>query len=205
LRGGGRLKPSPPSTRSRNSVARHPAGYPAVRAERPLPEDETPQIALFTNVPTARRHFRYPSGQYLQDSAVAARAGFWTRSWWRRCISMHAGQSPPNGTRWCTPWSMPPARLPSPWSANTLHLTESYKSLSEALKHAGLHTLTRVNIRYVIPSRLKLKARPSSRRRRVLVRAVSASADRSKDQGWPTMRAQSIPISAFVSACRLPF
>ncbi|HYA39300.1 MAG TPA: CTP synthase, partial [Candidatus Methylomirabilis sp.] len=30
-----------------------------------------------------------------------------------------------------------------------VHLTESYKSLSEALKHAGLHTLTRVNIRYV--------------------------------------------------------
>src|SRR5690606_27377448 len=29
------------------------------------------------------------------------------------------------------------------------HLTESYKSLSEALTHAGIHTGTRVNIRYI--------------------------------------------------------
>jgi len=30
-----------------------------------------------------------------------------------------------------------------------VHLTESYKSLSEALIHAGIHTRTKVNIRYV--------------------------------------------------------
>jgi len=30
-----------------------------------------------------------------------------------------------------------------------MHLTESYKSLTEALVHAGVHTRTRVNIRYI--------------------------------------------------------
>jgi CTP synthase len=124
------------------------------RADRTLPEDERRKIALFTNVhaeavisaPDVDCIYRIPSGLHRQmlDEIVCHKLGIIAR----------------------------PADL-SAWDAlvdaleNPLHevhialvgkyvdLTESYKSLSEALIHAGIHKRTRIKVHYMDSERLE--------------------------------------------------
>src|SRR4051812_6034987 len=118
------------------------------RADRPLPDDERRKIALFTNVAVEAvisavdvdSIYRIPAGLHAQnlDDIICKRLGL----------------------------NPPPANLDS-WNnlvyalehpERTVHiaivgkyvdLTESYKSLSEALIHAGIHTGARIEIQYV--------------------------------------------------------
>ncbi|MDO8705710.1 MAG: CTP synthase, partial [Sulfuricaulis sp.] len=118
------------------------------RAERPLPEDDRRKIALFTNVPTRAvisaidvdNIYKIPrllQEQGLDEIVVEklrlnARKANLTE--WDKVV--HAMEHP-NG------------EITVAMVGKYVHLTESYKSLSEALKHAGIQTLTRINIRYV--------------------------------------------------------
>ncbi|MCR4301031.1 MAG: CTP synthase [Sulfuricaulis sp.] len=118
------------------------------RADRPLPEDERRKIALFTNVPTRAvisaidvdNIYKIPRLLHEQglDEIVVEKLHFNARranlAEWDKVV--HAMEH--------TTGEITVAMV-----GKYVHLTESYKSLSEALKHAGLHTLTRVNIRYV--------------------------------------------------------
>ena len=118
------------------------------RAERPLPEDERRKIALFTNVPTRAvisaidvdNIYKIPRLLHEQglDEIVVEKLHFNARkanlSEWDKVV--YAMEHPTD-------------EVTVAMVGKYVHLTESYKSLSEALKHAGLHTLTRVNIRYV--------------------------------------------------------
>ncbi len=124
------------------------------RADRALPEDERRKIALFTNVhaeavisaPDVDCIYRIPGGLHRQmlDEIVCHKLGI----------------------------IAPPADL-STWDAlvdaleHPLHevdialvgkyvdLTESYKSLSEALIHAGIHKRTRIKVHYMDSERIE--------------------------------------------------
>jgi CTP synthase len=118
------------------------------RADRPLPDDERRKIALFTNV-----------GMEAVISAVDV------DSIYKIPAMLHAQKLDDIVCRKLG-LELPPADL-APWndliralesSQRTVHvalvgkyvdLTESYKSLSEALVHAGIHTGARIKIHYI--------------------------------------------------------
>ncbi|MEK7815521.1 MAG: CTP synthase [Pseudomonadota bacterium] len=118
------------------------------RTDRMLPEDMRRKIALFTNVPVRAvisamdvdNIYKIPRLLHEQglDEIVAEKLHFNTRradlSEWDKVIYA---------------MEHPTAEIDIALVGKYVHLTESYKSLTEALKHAGIHTRTSVNIRYV--------------------------------------------------------
>ncbi len=118
------------------------------RADRRLPDDEQRKIALYTNVaPRAvisavdvDNIYKIPGLLHEQglDDIVCEKLGL---------------KVPPADLR---EWNEvvyakehPTGEVDIALVGKYVHLTESYKSLSEALTHAGIQTRTRVNIRYV--------------------------------------------------------
>ncbi len=118
------------------------------RSDRMLPEDERRKIALFTNVPPRAvistpdvdNIYKIPRLLHEQglDEIVVER--------------LHVNARRANLSEWdkvVYAMEHTTADVEIALVGKYTHLTESYKSLSEALKHAGIHTRTRVNIRYV--------------------------------------------------------
>ena len=119
------------------------------RADRRLPEDERQKIALFTNVPARAvitavdvdNIYRIPEilhGQGLDDIVVEQ----------LELKTAHAID--------LCEWQAVNAALENPQAVvdiaivgKYVHLTESYKSLSEALAHAGIQTGSQVRIHYL--------------------------------------------------------
>jgi CTP synthase len=118
------------------------------RADRRLPDDEQRKIALYTNVaPRAvisavdvDNIYKIPGLLHEQglDDIVCEKLGL---------------KAPPADL---SEWNEvvyakehPTGEVDIALVGKYVHLTESYKSLSEALVHAGMQTRTRVNIRYV--------------------------------------------------------
>jgi CTP synthase len=118
------------------------------RADRPLPDDERRKIALFTNVPVEAvisavdvdSIYKIPAMLHAQklDDIVCRKLGL---------------ELPPANL---TPWNDLIRALENPKRTVNIalvgkyvDLTESYKSLSEALIHAGIHTGARIQIQYV--------------------------------------------------------
>jgi CTP synthase len=118
------------------------------RADRPIPDDERAKISLFSNVPLdcvisvwdADSIYKIPSMLHQQklDDIIVWTLGLSTR--------------PTN----LAPWDKLVDAIEHPdhevrigMVGKYVDLTESYKSLTEALVHAGIHTRTRVCIEYV--------------------------------------------------------
>jgi CTP synthase len=118
------------------------------RADRPLPDGDRRKIALFTNVPPeavipaldADSIYKIPAALHAEglDAIV--------------CKKLQI-QPPPTDL---SNWSRLVQALEHPEHAvhiamvgKYVDLTESYKSLSEALIHAGIHTRSKVHIHYV--------------------------------------------------------
>ncbi|MCG7997545.1 MAG: CTP synthase [Candidatus Thiodiazotropha taylori] len=142
-----KTKPTQHSVKELRSIGIQP-DILVCRSEQPLPEPERRKIALFTNVP-----------EEAVISAVDA------DSIYRIPVLLHAqGMDELVNQRFGL--NLPPADL-SEWESfldgldnlkgevkiamvgKYVHLTEAYKSLSEALVHAGVHTGNRVVIHYV--------------------------------------------------------
>ncbi len=118
------------------------------RADRPLPEDERRKIALFTNVPVEAvisatdvdSIYKIPAMLHAQklDDIVCRKLGLSpppaNLSSWERLV--HALEHPQRSVNIAL-------------VGKYVDLTESYKSLTEALIHAGIHTGARVKIHYV--------------------------------------------------------
>ena len=118
------------------------------RVDRPLGESDRRKIALFTNVEPAAvipaadadSIYRIPLALYQEglDRIVCKKLALDVApadlSMWRNLIDAleHPEQS-----------------VEIAMVGKYVDLTESYKSLSEALTHAGIHTRSKVNIRYV--------------------------------------------------------
>lgn len=117
------------------------------RSERPMPEGMRKKIALFTNVAVdavisaydVDSIYKIPTALHQQnlDTIIA------------RQLNMDLPEAD------LSEWEQVVYNLEHPESSVTIgmvgkyvDLTESYKSLSESLIHAGIHTRTKVNIRY---------------------------------------------------------
>ncbi|MFM9887911.1 MAG: CTP synthase [Burkholderiales bacterium] len=124
------------------------------RADRPIPEEERRKISLFSNVQLegvisvwdADSIYKIPSmlHQQMVDEIVCHKLNILARpadlSVWDKLI-----------------YSLehPAHKVTIAMVGKYVGLTESYKSLSEALMHAGMHTHTRVEIRYIDSERIE--------------------------------------------------
>ncbi len=142
-----KTKPTQHSVKELRSIGIQP-DILLCRADRPVPENERRKIALFTNVEERAvisavdvdSIYKIPRAFHEQglDDIVVEKlhldAPNTDLSEWDRVIT---GLESPTGE--CTVAMV----------GKYMHLTESYKSLTEALVHAGTQTRTKVNIRYI--------------------------------------------------------
>ncbi len=142
-----KTKPTQHSVKELRSIGIQP-DILLCRSDRPIPVDERRKIALFTNVPDRAvisavdvdSIYKIPlllNEQHLDDTVVDL-----------------MGLDVPEAD--LSDWKDVAERLEHPEREVTVamvgkyvNLTESYKSLSEALIHAGIQTRTRVKIHYV--------------------------------------------------------
>jgi CTP synthase len=118
------------------------------RSDRPLPEDERHKIALFTNVASeavisavdASSIYEIPGLLHAQkmDEIVCRKLNIEARpadlSSWEKIVDALAH---------------PKQEVNIAFVGKYVDLTESYKSLTEALIHAGIHTQSKVRIHYM--------------------------------------------------------
>ena len=118
------------------------------RTDRPLPEDEKRKIALFCNVQKEAvisawdvdSIYKIPRMLHEQmlDEIVCHKLGILARaadlSAWNRLVDAH---------------EHPEHEVDIAFVGKYIDLQDSYKSLNEALIHAGIHTRSRVRIHYV--------------------------------------------------------
>ena len=118
------------------------------RADRPLPDDERRKIALFTNVEheavisaiDVDSIYKIPGLLHLQhlDDIV--------------CKKLELTPPPANLSLWeklVYALEHPERSVNIALVGKYVDLTESYKSLSEALIHAGIHTRSKIKINYI--------------------------------------------------------
>ncbi len=147
-----KTKPTQHSVKELRSIGIQPDVL-LCRADRMLPEDERRKIALFTNVPVRAvisainvdNIYKSPGLLHEQglDEIVVEKLHFNAPKAklgeWERVVQA---------------MEHPETEVEIALVGKYVHLTESYKSLSEALLHAGVQTRTRVNIRYVDSERI---------------------------------------------------
>ena len=118
------------------------------RADRPVPDDERRKISLFTNVQPeavisaidAKSIYMIPGMLHDQmlDEIVCHKLGILARaadlSVWKKLVDA---------------LEHPLHEVNIAFVGKYVDLTESYKSLIEALVHAGIHTLSKVKIHYI--------------------------------------------------------
>ncbi len=149
-----KTKPTQHSVKELRSIGIQPDVL-LCRAEQPIPLEERRKIALFTNVQQRAviecidtdTIYKIPRLLHEQglDEIVIQRlhldAGKADLDEWDKVVDnlMH-----------------PEAEVNIAMVGKYMDLTEAYKSLSEALIHAGLHTLTKVNITYLDSEQIEL-------------------------------------------------
>ena len=118
------------------------------RADRPLPDDERRKISLFTNVGVEAvisavdvdSIYKIPAMLHAQDLDGIV------------CRKLALTPPPANLTSWdklVYALEHPKRGVNIALVGKYVDLTESYKSLSEALIHAGIHTGARIKINYI--------------------------------------------------------
>ncbi|BCB26734.1 CTP synthase [Sulfurimicrobium lacus] len=118
------------------------------RADRPLPDDERRKIALFTNVPEEAvisavdvdSIYKIPGLLHLQNLDQIV------------CRKLELNPPAADLSAWeklVFALEHPQHEVNIALVGKYVDLTESYKSLSEALIHAGIHTRSKINIHYI--------------------------------------------------------
>lgn len=142
-----KTKPTQHSVKELRSIGIQP-DILICRSDKRLPTAERSKIALFTNVdeqavislPDVSSIYQIPIDLQEQgvDATILAKFGIQAKpadlSEWRAVLEKQAH---------------PEAEITVAMVGKYMELTDSYKSLSEALLHAGIHGLTKVNIKYV--------------------------------------------------------
>ncbi len=142
-----KTKPTQHSVKELRSIGIQP-DILLCRADRPLPAAERRKVALFTNVEERAvisavdvdSIYKIPLLLHAQqlDNIVVEK--------------MHIDAGPADLSEWeqvVRDTERREGSVTVTMVGKYVDLTESYKSLSEALIHAGIHTLTNVNIKYV--------------------------------------------------------
>ncbi len=149
-----KTKPTQHSVKELRSIGIQP-DILLCRSERAIPDNEKRKIALFTNVEERAvisaldldNIYKIPLALHAQklDQIVAERFGLTDLPE----ADLSAWQSVINAMEF------PEAEVTVAMVGKYTDLTESYKSLNEALTHAGIQTSTRVNICYVDSDKLE--------------------------------------------------
>lgn len=142
-----KTKPTQHSVQKLREIGIYPNAL-LCRADRPIPDEERAKISLFSNVPQdavisvwdADSIYKIPSMLHKQglDNLV--------------CDALALTPPPADLTMWdrlVEAWEHPEHEVRIGMVGKYVDLTESYKSLSEALVHAGIHTRSRVTIEYL--------------------------------------------------------
>ena len=142
-----KTKPTQHSVKELRSIGIQP-DILVTRSEKPLPSDERKKIALFTNVPEkavisaydADDLYKIPKMMHDQglDDIVARQ--------------LHLDLPPADLSEWdavVEAKQNPTAEVNIAMVGKYMDLKDSYISLVEALTHGGIHTCTRVNIRFI--------------------------------------------------------
>ena len=142
-----KTKPTQHSVQKLREIGIYPNAL-LCRADRPIPDEERAKISLFSNVPLdavisvwdAESIYQVPSMLHKQglDNLV--------------CDALAITPPPADLTVWdrlVDALENPEHQVRIGMVGKYVDLTESYKSLSEALIHAGIHTRSRVNIEYL--------------------------------------------------------
>ncbi|MEJ2309525.1 MAG: CTP synthase [Gammaproteobacteria bacterium] len=142
-----KTKPTQHSVKELRSIGIQPDVL-LCRSDRPLPEGERKKIALFTNVPEravisavdADTIYRIPLLLHAQDldQIVVEQFGMTLPS-----ANLKEWEAVIDGL------DHTDREVTIAMVGKYVHLTEAYKSLSEALVHAGIKTRSKVNIEYV--------------------------------------------------------
>ena len=118
------------------------------RADRPIPDDERAKISLFANVREEAVISMWDVDSIYKVPQMLNKQGL------DRIVCEELGLDLPPAD--LSVWAKLVTALENPQHTITIgmvgkyvDLTESYKSLIEALRHAGIHTQTRVNIEYI--------------------------------------------------------
>ena len=123
------------AARDRHPARRRCCAAPTGRC----PTTSARKIALFTNVPSEAVISALGRRHHLQDSAHAARAGARRASSATSCSCTRRRPTCRAGTSWSTRSSIPQHEVHIAMVGKYVDLTDSYKSLNEALRHAGIH------------------------------------------------------------------
>ena len=126
------------------------------RADRAIPEDERAKISLFSNIEErgvisvwdVDTIYKVP--QMLHDQGLDAII----------CEALDINPPPADLSVWTKLIHLlehPKQEVSIGMVGKYVDLTESYKSLTEALRHAGLHTESRVNIEYIDSEEIETK------------------------------------------------
>ncbi|MEJ2059561.1 MAG: CTP synthase [Gammaproteobacteria bacterium] len=142
-----KTKPTQHSVKELRSIGIQP-DILLCRSGQPLPETERRKIALFTNVDekavisaiTVDNIYKIPLWLHAQklDEIVLRKLGIDVKpadlSDWKNVVNA---------------MEFPEAEVTIGMVGKYVELTDSYKSLNEALRHAGINSKTRVNIKYI--------------------------------------------------------
>ncbi|MBV7535825.1 CTP synthase [Duganella sp. sic0402] len=118
------------------------------RADRPIPDDERAKISLFSNIEEQAVisvwdvDTIYKVPQMLHDQGLDAII----------CEALDINPAPADLSVWSKliyTQEHPKQEVSIGMVGKYVELTESYKSLTEALRHAGIHTESKVNIEYI--------------------------------------------------------
>ncbi len=150
-----KTKPTQHSVQKLREIGIYPDAL-LCRADRPIPEDERAKISLFSNVreeaviSVCDVDTIYKIPQMLNDQGLDA------------IVCDRLGISPPQAD--LSVWSKLVYALEHPerdvsvcMVGKYVDLTESYKSLIEAIRHAGIHTSCRVNIDFLDSEEIESK------------------------------------------------
>ena len=174
------------------------------RADRPLPDGDRRKIALFTNVAHEAVIPALDADSIYKIPARAARARASTRS---SATSSTSSPTPADLSVWnrlVDALEHPEHEVHIAMVGKYVDLTESYKSLSEALIHAGIHTRTQGPhpLRRFRSDRARRHRRARKTWTRSWCRAASASAaSKARSRRSATRARTAFRISASASAC----
>ncbi len=142
-----KTKPTQHSVKELRSIGIQPDVL-LCRSDRPLPEDERRKIALFTNVDARAVISAEDADSIYQIPQMLNEEGL------DEIVveKLHLDCGPPDLSEWkavTEAQASPTGEITIAMVGKYVELTEAYKSLSEALIHAGLHTHTKIHIVYI--------------------------------------------------------
>lgn len=148
-----KTKPTQHSVKELRSIGIQP-DILVCRSEKPLPDNERRKIALFTNVEAKNVISLHDAASIYEVPLVMQQEGMGERVCERLGLTMSAPELP-EWQQVAQKHLQPKHHVTVAMVGKYTELEDSYKSLNEALTHAGIHTDTKVRIQYVDAEQLE--------------------------------------------------